>query len=73
MPAVIGGIRLVSVGTGGQFQAGDAVAILPKTAAKTYTGSGNFNTGDAGRTMNLFNATNTNDQDALDSNISTLL
>lgn len=73
MPAVIGGVRLINVSTGGQFQMGDAAAIVPKTESKTYAGAGTFSTGDVPRSFNVLNSTNSNDQDASDANIVTAL
>jgi hypothetical protein len=72
MPAIIGGVRLISVSSGGQFVFGDVGAIVPKHEAKAYGGSGVFNSGDVARTINVANSTNTNDQDLADGNIRTM-
>lgn len=71
MPAVLGAIKVISVSSGGQFQVGDVGAIVPKTAAKTYSGSGTSNTGDVPRTFNLASTSNTNDADVADGNMGT--
>lgn len=44
MPAIIGPVQIVNVG-GGIVQFGDSVYISPKSASKTYAGSGGLNTG----------------------------
>jgi spore germination protein PF len=44
MPAIIGPVQIINVG-GGIVQFGDAAWISPKSASKTFAGSGGFNTG----------------------------
>lgn len=67
MPALVGAFKAVSVG--GVLQIGDVPVIAPKSVSKTYAGSGTFNTGDGGRTVNPISSTNTVDQDVNDSNV----
>ncbi|WP_409304604.1 spore germination protein [Peribacillus sp. SCS-155] len=44
MPAVVGPIQVINV-TGGVLQFGDTLVTSPKSASKTFNGSGSFNTG----------------------------
>lgn len=69
MPAILGALKVISVGSGGVVHVGDVVVIAPKTATKTYAGSGSFNTGDFPSTYNVVSSTNTNDTDLLDENM----
>lgn len=65
MPAIVGPIKIISIG-GGVVNFGDSFYVSPKDSAKTYSGSGSFNTGDFICTNNGLNATNTNDDDIFD-------
>ncbi|WP_018131637.1 spore germination protein [Effusibacillus pohliae] len=69
MPAILGALKVISVGSGGVVHIGDVGIIAPKTATKTYAGSGSFNTGDFPSTYNVISSTNTNDQDLVDENM----
>jgi hypothetical protein len=63
MPAIVGGIKVISVGTGAVVNIGDSLYISPKSNSKTFSGSGSFNTGDFPVTNNGLNATITSDND----------
>ncbi|CQR47014.1 putative spore germination protein GerPF [Paraliobacillus sp. PM-2] len=65
MPAIVGPIKIVSVG-GGVINFGDSFYLSPKSASKTAAGAGAFNTGDFINTNSGLNATNTLDPDAVD-------
>ncbi len=65
MPAIVGPIKIVSVG-GGVVNFGDSFYLSPKSASKTAAGSGAFNTGDFINTTTGLNATNALDPDAVD-------
>lgn len=69
MPAVVGALKIVNISASGVVHIGDAAVIAPKSASKTYAGSGSFNTGDFPSTYNVVSSTNTNDQDLNDENI----
>lgn len=69
MPAFVGNIKIVSVGSGGVVQFGDAVVVSPKSASKTFAGSGSFVTGDVPVTNTGVNATNTLDPNLVDSSV----
>ncbi|AEI42527.1 spore germination protein [Paenibacillus mucilaginosus] len=69
MPAVVGAIKIVNVGTGSVVHIGDSIQIAPNSAAKTFAGAGSFNTGDGLRIYNMVSTTNTYDADFADSTI----
>lgn len=69
MPAIVGAIKIVNVGTGSVVHIGDAIQIAPKTIAKTFAGAGSFNTGEHIKTFNMVNSTTTYDNDVADSNV----
>ena len=72
MPAIVGSIKVISVGSGSIVHIGDAIQLTPQSTAKTFAGAGSFNTGDNLRTFNTYSATNTYDSDAVDSNLVSL-
>ncbi|GHH98524.1 spore germination protein [Neobacillus kokaensis] len=61
MPAIIGPVQIVNVG-GGIVHFGDTLYISPKSSAKTFAGSGGFNTG--GVIISTSGLSNTNVLDA---------
>ncbi|WP_026574479.1 spore germination protein [Bacillus sp. UNC438CL73TsuS30] len=65
MPAIIGPVQIVTV-SGGIVQFGDTVYISPKSTAKTYGGSGGFNTGGIIVANNGISGTNVLDTDLID-------
>ena len=65
MPAIIGPVQIVAV-SGGIVQFGDTVYISPKSASKTYGGSGGFNTGGLIITNTGLSGTNVLDTDLID-------
>jgi spore germination protein PA len=69
MPAVVGALKIINISASGVVHIGDAGVIAPRSASKTYAGSGSFNTGDFPSTYNVVSSTNTNDQDLNDENI----
>ncbi|ARU61627.1 spore germination protein PA [Tumebacillus sp. BK434] len=69
MPAILGNLKVINISSGGVLSIGDVGLISPKTTAKTYAGSGSFNTGDFPQTYNVISSTNTNDNDVLDENV----
>ncbi|WP_128894726.1 spore germination protein [Longirhabdus pacifica] len=68
MPAIVGAVKIISVGPSSIVQFGDSVFLSPTSASKTYAGSGSFNTGDLPRTANILSSTNTFDPDLFDTN-----
>jgi hypothetical protein len=66
MPAAVGFVNIVSVGSSGVVQFGDTVQISPQSSAKTYAGSGSFLTGGLTNANNGLSATNTLDPDLQD-------
>ncbi len=67
MPCIVGNVKILSIGSSGVVQFGDAIQISPSSTNKTYAGAGSFLTGDLSRTNNAISATNTNDPDVQDS------
>ncbi|MGG1635774.1 spore gernimation protein GerPA [Paenibacillus sp. FSL A5-0031] len=67
MPAVVGFVKIVSVGSGSIIQFGDALEVSPNSTSKTYAGSGSFLTGSLTNSNNAVSATNTLDPDVQDS------
>ncbi|MFC5652170.1 spore germination protein [Paenibacillus solisilvae] len=70
MPAIVGFVKIISVGTSSIVQFGDAVQMSPQSTSKTYAGSGSFLTGSLTNSNNAVSATNTNDPDVVDSSTS---
>lgn len=67
MPAVVGFIKIVSVGGGSIIQFGDTLQASPSSTSKTYAGSGSFLTGSLTNSNNAVSATNSLDPDVQDS------
>lgn len=69
MPAIVGAVKVNSIGNSGVFNIGDVYRLSPQSTAKTFAGAGSFITGDYLRVRNERSTTNTYDQDAADQNI----
>ncbi|NGP44520.1 spore germination protein [Bacillaceae bacterium SIJ1] len=69
MPAIVGAIKINSVGSSGVFHVGDVFSIAPKSSNKTFSGAGSFNTGNGITVSSYQSATNTFDSDLSDQNI----
>ncbi|MEH7122066.1 spore germination protein [Bacillus sp. JJ1532] len=69
MPAIVGVVQVVSIGSSGVFHIGDVYKIMPLANAKTFSGAGSFNTGDGLTIYNQQSSTNTYDSDSLDQGI----
>ncbi|WP_227936824.1 spore germination protein [Alkalihalobacillus deserti] len=69
MPAIVGAVKVNSIGNSGVFNIGDVYTMSPQSSAKTFAGAGSFNTGDYLRVRNDHSSTNTYDKDVADSNI----
>ncbi|MBD2847261.1 spore germination protein [Paenibacillus sp. IB182496] len=67
MPAVVGFVNIVSIGSSGVVQFGDTLEITPSSTTKTYAGSGSFLTGSLANANNALSSTNTIDPDIQDS------
>ncbi|GIN89946.1 putative spore germination protein GerPF [Siminovitchia terrae] len=65
MPAIVGPVQIFNVG-GGVVQFGDTAVISPKSAVKTFEGSGSANTGGFIVTNNGISGTNTLDTNLVD-------
>ncbi|KGX92641.1 spore germination protein GerPA [Pontibacillus halophilus JSM 076056 = DSM 19796] len=66
MPAKVGAVKVINIGSSSIFNIGDVYAMAPYSTAKTFAGGGSFNTGD-GIEIDLSNSsTNVNDMDQVD-------
>ncbi|MFC4766319.1 spore germination protein [Effusibacillus consociatus] len=67
MPSFIAGpIKINSVATGATILFGDTLFVAPKTATKSYSGSGGGANGDFSVQNNFISSTNTIDSDLMD-------
>lgn len=66
MPAFVGAVQVVTVGSAGVFHIGDSFQISPISYAKTFAGAGSFNTGEVIQVKNKSSSTNTFDNDLVD-------
>jgi spore germination protein PA len=69
MPAYVGAVQVINLGSSGVFHIGDVVQIRPISNTKTFAGAGSFNTGDGLAIYNQYSATNTLDNDGIDQGI----
>ncbi|MYL56540.1 spore germination protein [Virgibacillus halodenitrificans] len=66
MPAKVGAVKVITVGSSSIFNIGDVYNMSPESSAKTFAGGGSFNTG-PGIRINLGNSTTyVNDPDKID-------
>mgnify|MGYP003470386870 CR=1 FL=1 len=63
MPAIVGAIQVINIGSSGVFHVGDVYKISPISTAKTYAGAGSFNTGESLTISNNDNRLTTNDDE----------
>jgi hypothetical protein len=68
MPAIVGNVKILSVGPSSVVHFGDTLLIAPTSVAKTFAGAGSFNTGDFPRVFNAQSSTNVDDKDAIEAN-----
>ncbi|MBN6887591.1 spore germination protein PA [Cytobacillus horneckiae] len=66
MPAIVGAVQVISIGSSSVFNIGDVYKIMPLSNAKTFSGAGSFNTGDGLEVVNHYSSTNTYDNDTVD-------
>jgi spore germination protein PA len=66
MPAIVGVVQVISIGSSGILNIGDVYKLMPISNAKTFSGAGSFNTGEGLYVTNHQSSTNTFDQDMLD-------
>ncbi|KUP07748.1 spore gernimation protein GerPA [Bacillus coahuilensis m2-6] len=69
MPAFVGVVQVISVGSSGIVNIGDVFQMSPYSTAKTFSGAGSFNTGDGLKIYNEYSATNVQDPDGIDSGV----
>lgn len=63
MPAIVGAIQIINIGSSGVFHVGDVYKISPISTSKTYAGSGSFNTGESLSVYNTNSRLTTNDDE----------
>ena len=63
MPAIVGAIQIINIGSSGVFHVGDVYKISPISTAKTYAGAGSFNTGESLSVYNSDSRLTTNDDE----------
>lgn len=68
MPAIVGPVKINSVGNGGVVEFGDTLEIDPTNSSKTYAGAGSFSTGDFHWSCTGFSQTIVPDPDFADAN-----
>lgn len=66
MPAMVGHIHIVNIGSSGVFHIGDVFSIRPISYSKAFAGAGSFNVGDNVAVYNYENTTNVSDDDSVD-------
>lgn len=66
MPAIVGAINVLNVSNAGVFHIGDVFTINTRSSAKTFAGSGSFNTGDYVSVYNNESSTLTNNSQYVD-------
>lgn len=66
MPAIVGVVQVISLGTSAVFNIGDVLNLSPISSAKTFSGAGSFNTGEAISNLNSVSSTNVYDTDGID-------
>ncbi|MCM3568040.1 spore germination protein [Neobacillus mesonae] len=66
MPVIVGPIEILNVSGDGILNVGDAAFVTPKSSAKTFGGSGGFNTGGLVFSATGASGTNVIDTDVVD-------
>ncbi|MEH6944168.1 spore germination protein [Bacillus sp. JJ722] len=66
MPAIVGAIQVIAVGSSGVFHVGDVYKITPFSTTKTYAGAGSFNTGESLSVYNHDSQVSVIDNDNID-------
>ncbi len=69
MPALVGAIKVNTMGTSSVFHVGDVFIVSPTSAIRTFAGAGSFNTGDGLNVRNSYSVTSVNDSDVADQNV----
>jgi spore germination protein PA len=69
MPAIVGIVTVISLGSSSVFNIGDVYSLAPVSQSKTFAGAGSFNTGDSIQNLNNISSTNVYDTDGIDQGI----
>lgn len=70
MPAIVGHVNIVNIGSSGVFHIGDVFAVRPISFSRTFAGAGSFNVGETVTVYNYKSSTNVYDPDTIDQPIS---
>lgn len=68
MPAIVGNVKILTVGPSSIVNFGDVYQMSPSSTSKTFAGAGSFVTGDLSNTRQAVSNTNTLDSDLNDQN-----
>ncbi|MBO9128697.1 spore germination protein [Bacillus sp. 165] len=66
MPAIVGSVSIINIGSSAVFHIGDVFSIQPLSYARTFAGAGSFNVGQNIAVYNYQNTTSVNDSDVID-------
>lgn len=66
MPAIVGNMNIVNIGSSGVVHIGDVFAIRPISFSRTFAGAGSFNVGENISVYNYQNTTHVDDSDVVD-------
>ncbi|MBN8207130.1 spore germination protein [Bacillus sp. NTK071] len=69
MPALVGAIKVNTIGSSGVFHVGDVFIVSPTSAIRTFAGAGSFNTGNGLNVSSSYSVTSVNDSDVADQNV----
>lgn len=72
MPAIVGAVKVINLGSSSIFHIGDVYKVEPYTQSKTFAGGGSFNTGDGIRIHMENSQTQLVDNDQFDQNLTGL-
>ncbi|WP_347550899.1 spore germination protein [Pseudalkalibacillus hwajinpoensis] len=69
MPALVGAIKVNTVGSSGVFHVGDVFIVSPLSNIRTFAGAASFNTGNGLNVSSSYSVTSVNDSDVADQNV----
>jgi spore germination protein PA len=73
MPAIVGNVSVINLGSSAVFHIGDVFTIRPLSFSRTFAGAGSFNVGQNISVYNYQNTTSVNDSDIIDQPITQTL
>ncbi|PFG12587.1 spore germination protein [Bacillus sp. es.036] len=69
MPAIVGAIKVNTMGSSAVFHVGDVFVVSPTSVIRTFAGGGSFNTGDGLNVSSSYSVTSVDDSDVADQNV----